>query len=199
MVKIVQLGISLISYRWIHGFSSGPYGQTRWCSVCTSLSAFCTSTVSDWGDASVSCSLVVTGDRTYVIYLIRSGSSEFPHEWSRWGCDSLEFLPLSLGFVPVGMREGKGGLSYGLHCSSRQVSCVCCMWIFINRSSSTLYGGSDHVTLIGNARAGMGYRNEFQAENYGPLTNHALIPCGVCSFSSWHVERMSMLKFADIL
>ena len=28
----------------------------------------------------------------------------------------------------------------------------------------------DHVTMIGHARAGMGYQNEFQAENYGLLT-----------------------------
>jgi hypothetical protein len=35
------------------------------------------------------------------------------------------------------------------------------------------YWGSNHVTLIGHARAGMGYRNEFQTENYGPLTKQA--------------------------
>ena len=29
-----------------------------------------------------------------------------------------------------------------------------------------IYWGSDHVTLIGHVRAGMGYRNEFQTENY---------------------------------
>jgi len=39
-----------------------------------------------------------------------------------------------------------------------------------------LYGGSDHVILIGHARAAMGYRNEFQTENYGPLTNKSPFP-----------------------
>jgi len=28
------------------------------------------------------------------------------------------------------------------------------------------FGGSDHVTLIGHVRTGMGYQNEFQNENY---------------------------------
>ena len=51
--------------------------------------------------------------------------------------------------------------------------------------------------MIGHARAGMGYRNEFQTENYGLLTNQTLFIYGVCSFS--HVEHMSMLKFAHIL
>ena len=39
-------------------------------------------------------------------------------------------------------------------------------------------GGGDHVTMIGHAGAGMGYRNEFQTENYGLLTNHALFAYG---------------------
>ena len=47
----------------------------------------------------------------------------------------------------------------------------------------------------------MGYRNEFQTENYGPLTKQAhrqkVLAYGVCSFS--HVERISMLKFAHII
>ena len=34
------------------------------------------------------------------------------------------------------------------------------------------------LTLIGHARAGMGYRNEVQTENYGLLTNHALFAYG---------------------
>ena len=42
----------------------------------------------------------------------------------------------------------------------------------------------------------MGYRNEFQAENYGPLTKQAFFPMG-CALS--HVERISMLKFAHII
>jgi len=58
-------------------------------------------------------------------------------------------------------------------------------------------GGSDHVTLIGHAMAGMGYRNELQTENYGSLANQALFLYGVCFFS--HVKCMSMLKFAHIL
>ena len=35
--------------------------------------------------------------------------------------------------------------------------------------------GDDHVTLIGYVRAGMGYRNWFQTENYG-LTQQISIP-----------------------
>ena len=44
-------------------------------------------------------------------------------------------------------------------------------------ASDILSGGGDHVTMIGHAGAGMGYRNEFQTENYGLLrllTNQAL-------------------------
>ena len=42
--------------------------------------------------------------------------------------------------------------------------------------------------MIGHARAGMGYRNEFQTENYGPLTNHALFPEGCALSHMWYVE-----------
>ena len=45
-----------------------------------------------------------------------------------------------------------------------------------------LCGGSDHVTLIGHVRTGMGYQNEFQTENYGPLTTQSLLPMG-CALS----------------
>ena len=32
--------------------------------------------------------------------------------------------------------------------------------------------------ITSHMRAGMGYQNEFQNENYGPLTNQALFPYG---------------------
>ena len=44
---------------------------------------------------------------------------------------------------------------------------------FVEGGTANVKGG-DHVTMIGNARAGIGYRNEFQAENYGLLTNQVL-------------------------
>ncbi len=61
------------------------------------------------------------------------------------------------------------------------------------------------VTMIGHARTGVGYRNEFQTENYGLLTNQDIFLLWVYSFS--HVEHMSMFvtpcqwggKFAHIL
>ncbi len=53
------------------------------------------------------------------------------------------------------------------------------------------------LTLIGHPRAGMGYRNEFQTENYGPLTNQALFPIGCALSHIWDV--LSMLKFAHVL
>jgi hypothetical protein len=49
------------------------------------------------------------------------------------------------------------------------------------------FWGGDHVTMIGHARAGMGYQNEFQAENYGLLTIQILFLKWVCSFL--HEER----------
>ena len=50
----------------------------------------------------------------------------------------------------------------------------------------SLDGGSDHVTFIGQARTGMGYRNEFQTENYGQLTNQALLPMGCALSHMWN-------------
>lgn len=48
-------------------------------------------------------------------------------------------------------------------------------------ASDVLFGGGDHVTMIGHAETGMGYRNDFQTENYGLLrllTNQALFRYG---------------------
>ncbi len=42
-------------------------------------------------------------------------------------------------------------------------------------ASDVLFGGGDNVTIIGHARAGMGYRNEFQTENHG-LLRFAYLP-----------------------
>jgi hypothetical protein len=58
-----------------------------------------------------------------------------------------------------------------------------------------VYG--DHVTVIWHVREEMGYRNEFQTENYGPLTNQSLFLNGVCSFSQ--LGHMIIEKFAYIL
>ena len=68
----------------------------------------------------------------------------------------------------------------------------------LSKFSTFTKGGGDHVTLIGHVRTGMGYGNEFQTENYGPLTNHSLLPMG-CTLSHSHVEHMSMLRFDQIL
>ena len=51
------------------------------------------------------------------------------------------------------------------------------------RKDTFFHEGSDHVTLIGHPRAGMGYRNEFQTENYGPLTNQFFFPSMGCFLS----------------
>ena len=58
-----------------------------------------------------------------------------------------------------------------------------CLWLRRLREKSVtivatpecLYIGGviTSVTLIGHARTGMGYQNEFQTENYGPLTKQA--------------------------
>ena len=43
---------------------------------------------------------------------------------------------------------------------------------------SIRYGGCDHVILIGPARVGMGYQNEFHTQDCGPHTNQTLFPMG---------------------
>ncbi len=40
--------------------------------------------------------------------------------------------------------------------------------------------------ITSHMRAGMGYQNEFQTENYGPLTNEALFPYGCALSHMWN-------------
>ena len=51
-------------------------------------------------------------------------------------------------------------------------------------------GVSDHVTLIGYARAGMEYRNEFQTENDGQKGLHVYCTCS-CAVNSLHIYSYS--------
>ena len=53
--------------------------------------------------------------------------------------------------------------------------------------------GGDDVTVTGHVRAGTGYRNKFQIENRGPLTNQAPFLCRGSSFSQ--MERTIIVKF----
>jgi hypothetical protein len=52
--------------------------------------------------------------------------------------------------------------------------------------------GGDHVTMTGHVRAGMGYRNQFQTENNGLLTQQTPLPMG-CALSHMRDTYIHML------
>ena len=70
--------------------------------------------------------------------------------------------------------------------SSRKILSELMFKVVVLRDKNS-YGESDQVTLMGHVRAGIGYRNEFRTQNYGPLTKQSLFPTECVLSHVWDV------------